>query len=267
MILELLFGTLVATNMLERFMVNYAFNENDVVYEPPFTSIVMCSLNEEHFIETALRSIAKQNVCRAYPECFERILVDSHSTDNTVAIAEEYGWKVYQAQKGKLNARDLGFKKACGDIVVSVDCDTEYPPNWMNLVLKWFQAYDVVGVATPRLVNPSENPIATKLSVWMSLIDVGPLLAGGMRVPGQSMAIRRAAYFATGGFNLDINQQNVHEMVREEEISFARKLRQLGRVPVEWKAPCFTSLRRVMGVGKGEKYAKWQKARQRGERF
>jgi glycosyltransferase involved in cell wall biosynthesis len=266
-ILELLLGGLAATTLMEKFMLNYVIKENDVIYEPPFTSIVMCSLNEEGFIETALKSLANQNIVRKYPNYFEWILIDSHSTDRTAEIAEKYGWTVYQAPKGKLNARDLGMQKARGSIVVSVDCDTFYPVNWLNLVLKWFRSYNIVAVATPRLVNPEENAFATKLSVWVSLVDVGPLLAGGMRVPGQSMALRRAAYFSTGGFNLNINQQNVHEMVREEEIAFARRLRQLGRVPVEWKAPCFTSLRRVPGLGKGKHYEQWQTARRKGERF
>jgi glycosyltransferase involved in cell wall biosynthesis len=244
------------------------FNREDVVFEPPcFTSIVMCSLNEEGFIEKALQSLEDQNVISEFPDKFEFILVDSHSEDKTVDIAEDYGWTVYQAPRGKLTARELGMKKAKGEVVVSVDCDTLYGCNYLNLMLQWFRHPDVVGVVAPRLVDPEENLLATYLSVWMSMIDVGPLLAGGMRAPGQSVAFYRQAYFDIGGFNLNINQQNVHEMVREEEIAFAMKLRRLGRVPVSWMSPCFTSLRRVRGLGMDEKYKKWAAERLRGERF
>jgi glycosyltransferase involved in cell wall biosynthesis len=257
----------LSTVGLYKLMTARVFNREDVVFEPPFTSIVMCSLNEEFFVEKALESLEDQNVISEFPDKFEFILVDSHSEDKTVDIAEDYGWTVYQAQKGKLNARDLGIRKAKGDIVFSVDCDSIYPPNWCNLMLQWFRQPDVVGVVAPRLVDPEENMLATYLSVWMSMIDTGPLLAGGMRAPGQGMAMIKQSYFDVGGFNLNINQQNVHEMVREEEIRFAMKLRRLGRVPVSWMSPCFTSLRRVMGVGKGEKYKKWTAERLRGERF
>ena len=243
------------------------FNKADQVCEPPFTSIILCSLNEEGFIETALKSLESQNIICEYPDSFEFLLVDSNSEDQTVDIAEDYGWTVHQAPRGKLTARHIGMEKAKGDVVVSVDCDSRYPPNWCNLILKWFRQPNVVGVVAPRLVDPEESVMATYLSVWMSLVDVGPLLAGGMRAPGQGMALYRRAYFDAGGFNLSINQQNVHEMVREEEIRFAMKLRRLGRVPVSWMSPCFTSLRRVRGVGKGEKYKKWTTERLCGERF
>jgi len=252
---------------LYRQMTSRVFNWDDEICEPPFTSVVMCSLNEEGFIEKALKSLENQNIVHAYPNRFEFILVDSYSEDKTVEIAKRYGWKILYAPKGKLNARHLGYEKAKGEVVISVDCDTFYPCNWCNLVLKWFTVPDVVGVITPRLVDPEESFAATLLSVWMALIDTGPLLVGGMRAPGQSVAIYRQAYFDVGGFDLSINQQNVHEMVREEEIRFAMKLRHLGRVPVEWKAPAFTSLRRVKLIKKNEAYEKWQKERITGERF
>lgn len=250
-----------------KFMISRVFNREDVVFDPPyFTSIVMCSLNEEGFIERTLQSLEDQNVFTENPDSFERILIDSNSEDETVSIAEDYGWKVYQAPRGKLTARHIGMEKAEGEIIVSVDADTFYPPNWLNLVLRWFRQ-PIVGVVTPRLVDPTENLAVSYISTWMSLIDTGPLLIGGMRAPGQGMALYKQAYFDVGGFDLNINQRNVHEMVREEEIRFAMKLRRLGRVPVEWQAPCFTSLRRVMGFKKGKKYEKFIRERLNGERF
>jgi len=260
-------GGLVATPLLYRFMTARVFDRNVIVAEPPFTSIVMCSLNEEGFIEKALKSLENQNVVIRFPASFEHILVDSGSEDYTAAIAEDYGWTVCQAPRGKLTARDLGIRKARGDVIVSVDCDTTYGYNWLNLMLRWFQYPDVVGVVGPRLVDPQEAVWGTALSVWLSLVDIGPLLLGGMRTPGQSVAFYRQSYFDTGGFDLSINQQNVHEMVREEEIRFAMKLRKLGRVIVDWQAPCFTSARRVMFLGKGQKYEQWTRERLSGERF
>jgi len=159
------------------------------------------------------------------------------------------------------------MEKARGNIIVSVDADTFYPPNWLNLMLRWFKRPSVVGVVAPRLVNPEENVLASYASAFLSLVDVGPFLAGGMRTPGQGVAFYREAYFEVGGFDLTINQLNVHEMVREEEIRFAMKLRRLGRVPVDWQAPCFTSLRRVMGIGKGKKYKQFTEERMKGTRF
>jgi glycosyltransferase involved in cell wall biosynthesis len=258
----------LSTVGLYKLMTARVFNREDVVFDPPcFTSIVMCSLNEELFIERTLQSLEDQNVLTENPTSFEKILIDSNSEDETVAIAEDYGWKVYQAPRGKLTARHLGFEKAKGEIVVSVDADTFYPPNYLNLLLRWFKQPDVVGVVTPRLVDPTENLALSYVSTWMTLMDIGPLLAGGMRAPGQSMALYKQAYFDVGGFNLNINQRNLHEMVREEEIAFAMKLRRLGRLPVDWQAPCFTSMRRFAVFKNGAKYSKFAKERLKGERF
>jgi len=259
----------LVTAGLYKFMTSRVFDENAPVHEPPSTSIVMCSLNEEKFIEKALKSLQNQNILKKFPEKFELLLIDSHSEDRTVEIAENYGWKVIQAPRGKLTARDIGYKEAKGEIVISVDCDTYYPPNYVNLVLRWFKLPEVIGVVTPRLVSPEESVLATGLSVWMSLADVGPLLVGGMRAPGQGIALYRQAYFDVGGFNLNIDQLNIHEMVREEEIGFAARLRRLGRLIVDWEAPCFTSLRRVTLIGllKGKEYKNYTKERFEGKRF
>jgi len=265
----LVHGTIltIPTVSLWNFMTARVFDRNVVVAEPPFTSIVMCALNEEAFIEKALKSLEDQNVMCEFPGSFEFILMDSKSEDATAAIAEDYGWTVYQAPRGKLTARHIGMEKAKGEVVASVDADTFYPPNYLNLVLRWFHQPNVVGVVGPRLVDPEETVWGAGLSVWFSLFDVGPLLLGGLRTPGQSVAFCRQAYFDVGGWDLSINQQNVHEMVREEEIRFAMKLRRLGRVVVDWQAPCFTSARRVMFVGKGSQYREWTRERLSGQRF
>lgn len=258
----------LSTISLYKFMtakVNDRFAE---VYEPPSTSIILCSLNEEAFIADALESLENQNVRRCFPDKFETLLVDSHSEDRTVEIAEQYGWKVHQAKRGKLNARHLGVEKAKGEVVVSVDADSRYGINWLNLMLRWFSTPDVVGVVGPRLVKPEEGIGNTAFSVWFSLFDVGPLLLGGMRMPGQSAAFYRDAYFEVGGWDLSIDQQNVHEMITEEEIRFAMKLRRLGRVVVDWQAPAFTSARRASWIGRNrEGYKHWRQERLRGERF
>jgi len=254
----------VFTYSAYKLMIRRVYDEHAEVYEPPSTSIVMCSLNEEGFIEKALRSLEEQNVRRMYPERFELIIVDSASEDRTVEIAEGYADRVIQSPRGKLTARDMGIAQARGDIIVAVDADCAYAPNWLNVLLQYFNDDYVVAVTGPRLVDPEEGFGWTILGVWMTLADVGPF---GLRITGQNSAFYKQAYYDVGGFDLSIPQQNVHEMVREEEIDFARKLRQLGRVPVAWDAPCFTSLRRIRFVGHGKRYQQYLQQRVSGERF
>jgi len=255
----------LSTLSIYKALTSKVFERTDEVYAPPqFTTIMMCTLNEADFIEKALKSLEDQNVLNRYPMHFERMIVDSNSEDETVAIAEDYGWTVIIAPRGKLNARALGIGKAKGEIIVGVDADTVYPPNWLNLMLRHFQDPKVVGVAGPRIANPEEGIIGAGLSVWLSLVDLSPI--AGLRMPGQSSAFLKDAYYQVGGFNLNIDQTNVHEMVREEEIRFAWKLRGIGIVVIDMQATVLTSTRRTMLL-KSLSAQKWRKERQRGERF
>jgi glycosyltransferase involved in cell wall biosynthesis len=60
------------------------------------------------------------------------IVVDGNSQDDTVAVARELYPSVdiiHQTGKGKGDAMALGFSKATGDIIVSIDADGSMDPN------------------------------------------------------------------------------------------------------------------------------------------
>jgi glycosyltransferase involved in cell wall biosynthesis len=64
-------------------------------------------------------------------QLFEFIMVDGHSTDDTVAVARELLPSirvVYQDGKGKGNALACGFAAARGDIIVMLDADGSTDP-------------------------------------------------------------------------------------------------------------------------------------------
>ena len=62
----------------------------------------------------------------------EVILVDGHSTDDTIAVAQQLLPTiriVKQAQKGKGDALKAGFAACTGDIIVMMDADGSTDPN------------------------------------------------------------------------------------------------------------------------------------------
>ena len=207
--------------------------------EPPKTSIVVPALDEEEYIEETLLSLENQNVRYAFPEKFEVVVVDGGSIDRTVEISRNFDTKIVSGPKGKLNGRHVGILKAENDVIVGVDADTYYPPNWLNLVLRHFRDPEVVGVTSPRLYSRDSNIILDYVMNWSILLDK---LTG--RMAGCNSAFRKQAYFDIGGFNRNVNQFDVEEMVREEEFAFPRRLRSIGRITWEWKAPSFSSARR-----------------------
>lgn len=224
------------TRILQRYMTYLVQNENYPVFgEPPSTTIILPTYNEELFVKDTLDSLENQNIRKAYPDKFELLIVDNHSTDSTPDITQLYG-KVIFAPKGKLTSRDIGIKQAKGEIIVAADADTYYPPNWLNLMLHHFQCSKCVAVSGPRLTR---NPILLIGYVWNAFRD-----ASRQRMVGSNSAFRKESYLASGGFNLQINQFNRHEMVQEEEFNFTQKLlSQGGNYIYDFQTAVFTSTR------------------------
>jgi GT2 family glycosyltransferase len=88
-------------------------------------SVVIGTYNQKHVLEQALESLFHQTLS---PELYEIQLIDSSSTDGTEAMVE--GLKptcrfdyVRVENKGKTAARNLGIKKAAGEIIFLTDAD------------------------------------------------------------------------------------------------------------------------------------------------
>ena len=91
-------------------------------------SLVIPSLNEEHYLPRLLESIAKQK----YEALFEVVLVDGGSTDRTLDRAREYTSRIrslhiYTTGKGVSHQRNYGAAKAKYNNLVFLDADTQLP--------------------------------------------------------------------------------------------------------------------------------------------
>jgi glycosyltransferase involved in cell wall biosynthesis len=234
-------GTSATTIGTDAYMRSEVFNYNAQITEPPKTSIIIPTLNEEAYLLETLASLQNQNVKNAYPEKLETIVVDSGSTDRTLEIARQFATKILQAPKGKLTARHIGIMNAQGEIIIGVDADTYYPPNYLNLVLKEFRNPQTVGVSTPRMCGKDGNALLYTAYIWTNLVQ-GII---NTRMPGSNSNFRKATYLETGGFNLAINQFDAQQMVQEEEYAFPARLKKIGKVVWLWKAPAYTSTRRL----------------------
>jgi len=100
-------------------------------------SIVIRSLNEEKHIGTLLFGLGQQD----YP-IKEIILVDSGSTDDTVAIARHFGVKVVPIGRAEFSfgrALNLGCQKATGEVLVFVSAHV-YPlhRSWLRRLMAPF---------------------------------------------------------------------------------------------------------------------------------
>lgn len=82
-------------------------------------SFVIRTKNEEKSLEKVLEAIESQNGCSD----IEVILVDSGSTDNTIAIAEAHNCKIIRISPSDFSwgyALNMGIKNASGDIIAVI---------------------------------------------------------------------------------------------------------------------------------------------------
>jgi glycosyltransferase involved in cell wall biosynthesis len=68
----------------------------------------------------------------------EIIVVDDASKDNTALLAKQFGANVFtlKSNQGYIQAIKYGFKKARGDIVVTIDADGEFSVNDISMLVK-----------------------------------------------------------------------------------------------------------------------------------
>ena len=117
-------------------------------HNKPRLSILIKALNEEHHIAACLDAVVPE----AQALGGEVILVDSQSTDNTVAIARQYPIRIIQFKRiedrGCGAAVQLGYQYARGDFIYIIDADMELQPGFIARALAYLEANtSVAGVA------------------------------------------------------------------------------------------------------------------------
>lgn len=95
-------------------------------------SIVIPTLNEGKNLSTVLKDIPKS--------VDEVIVVDGHSTDNTVKIAKEFGARVIFDDVGKGSALRKGMGAAKGDVVITMDADCSHKSSEIGLLTEGINA-------------------------------------------------------------------------------------------------------------------------------
>jgi glycosyltransferase involved in cell wall biosynthesis len=94
---------------------------------PPRVSACIITLNEEDRIGDCLRSVAW---------CDEVILVDSHSTDRTRAIAADMGARVIERDwPGHVKQKEFAIRAATHDWVMCIDADERVSPGLRTEIL------------------------------------------------------------------------------------------------------------------------------------
>jgi glycosyltransferase involved in cell wall biosynthesis len=204
----------------------------------PYISVVIPSWNEEKYIARTLKSLLKQSLDRKE---YEIIVVDGHSKDKTRQIAKKYGAKVYLENKGSIGyARNLGAKKARGEIVAFIDADSVAPKNWLMRIKKTFRKSKLVGIG--GMAIPINGRFIDHLAYFVANYYMkGSSWLGLYQFIGFNCAYRRKNFLAAGGFNPDI------KFMEDSELSM--RFRKQGKCKLSRRLKVYTSPRRLVQIG------------------
>ncbi len=127
-------------------------------------------------------------------------------------LKKKYSWlKIIKNSSMPGIKRDLGVKKAKGDIVVFIDDDAYPPSSWLNILNRIYQAKnDVVSVGGPGILPKNVN-------LWEKIFDIvmqSFLGTGGFSYrfikgkkqyvddfPSMNLSFRKNDFLKLGGFN------------------------------------------------------------------
>ena len=174
---------------------------------PPVFSVVIPTYNQADFLRTALASVLDQTFTD-----FDVWVVNNHSTDNTIDVANGFGDSRIRvldfSNQGIIGAgRNLGIQASSGDFVAFLDSDDSWRPNKLEAVSKAISENPEAGVfCHAQMVLRDGRPVG-KTEFGTPPGHDGALfnywLRNGNRLTPSAAVISRGGLDAVDGFSED----------------------------------------------------------------
>lgn len=191
-------------------------------------SIIIPSYNEEHYIESCLKSLLD---CKTPPSDYEIIVIDGGSTDSTkdivnALIAKEHNIKLIDNKMTKqVFALNIGIQACTGEYIVRCDAHSEYPRDYAETLVAYLIDSDdhLINVGTPYITTNKNSGIFAK-SIKTTMSNTF-----GVGISHRSIEIskptevdtvlfgawRKSTFSAVGGFDEDfIRGQDYEHNIR-----------------------------------------------------
>jgi glycosyltransferase involved in cell wall biosynthesis len=216
-------------------------------------SVIIPTYCEEGTIEGCLKSVVNQEFDYGR---IESIVVDSHSPDNTRAVAKKTADKVIDLKaRGVGKARNVGAKKAESQLLLFLDADTYLEPNFVAEMYRDFIDPRVVCVSgilkSLEKLDPLDRLFAISHYGFTNKLAKLTARLGFPLFPSVCCGARKSVFIKVGGFDEDL--------AVAEDITFSWKMGRVGKCVVNNKATAYTSVRRISSCGKREMYSMYFK--------
>lgn len=205
----------------------------------PYFSIIIPTLNEEHFLPILLNNLSHQTF-----KDFQVLHIDGNSEDKTVKRAHSFQKKIpivshVVSDRNVSLQRNVGISQATGKWILCLDADNQLEPEFLSKLKDQLDAYQPDLFAT-TFSTPSPS-FREKLIIWST--NVGLLLTYALKIP--------TAYGASMGFNPQTCtlRFDIHTRVMEDTL-FVRQAVNAGHSFKLFRAPnVIMSLRRYQNEG------------------
>ena len=218
--------------------------------EAPMISVIIPAYNEEKFIKACLNSLLMQNLPK---DEYEIVVVDNASTDKTSKIVRNFPVKLaHEKRHSVVFARQKAVELSKGELIVSGDADTLYPPNWLSEIRNEFNN-DKNTIALVGFIYFQNSPLLFDLSFALGQTINFYLYKIFGRFPlvfAANFAFKKSALEKIGGY-----PKHLPELGDQQYLLY--KFIKLGKVKVCPSIKCFTSSRRHRSVRQNIKLNVW----------
>jgi glucosyl-dolichyl phosphate glucuronosyltransferase len=200
-------------------------------------SAIICTHNRAPYLRKAIQSLIEQTLP---PDCYEIIVVDNHSSDETRDVVEAFGnighlRYVFEPVPGLSRARNTGWRQAQGQYVAFLDDDAVARPHWIEKYLEAFETTkplpgSVGGKCEPIWEAPRPDWLDEKLLTSLSVYDWSDhpiILTKDQWVSGCNIAYPVDVLARIGGFREDLGRTGKN-LLAGEETFVRRQLDSLG---------------------------------------
>ncbi|MEO1441444.1 MAG: glycosyltransferase [Chloroflexota bacterium] len=202
-------------------------------------SVVVCTYRRPATLKRTLRSLLNQSLPA---NCYEIIVVDNNSGDETAALVSEIATGsqtlihyAVEPQPGLSHARNHGVQLARAALIAFIDDDAEADRYWLAALLHAYDAHaDVWAVGGPVSgvwAVPRPEWVSDDLLRSLSLVEWGDaprLLTWPERMIGANMSFRREVFEQIGGFNTRLGRR-VDMLLSNEDTELQQRIHAHGK--------------------------------------
>lgn len=198
-------------------------------------SVIICTYNRAPHVVRTLESLAVQTLRR---ECFEIVVVDNNSNDDTRERVMQFiehnpgldTKLISEIRQGLSYARNAGIAASKGDILVMIDDDEMVNPEFLKSYLAFFERNRDAAAAGGVMIPLYEYELPRWVSKYPEQMLSSKLCLGSrqMEFPrrkfpiGGNMAFRREVFNKSGNFNTSLGRKGEQLLGGEEKDLFMR---------------------------------------------